>query len=374
MLINSIRTAILDVPLKRPHKLSLFTIEKVNVILVIMSTDNGFEGLGEAIALGGPTWSEESGESIKSTIDKYLAPYLIGENPGQFEKIRAKMELAVRGNYFAKTALEMALFDVVGKQRGIPVYDLLGGLATDSIPMSWSLASNDAEEELKEAEAFMQKGGFIFKMKVGSLTPEADVARVKHIRESLPGVKLRVDANQGWDRVTAVRTAKQLDNYQLDFIEQPVPRWDINGMAAVAKAINTPVMADESLCTTHDAMELVKNEAASVFGIKLTKAGGFLNCKRQAAIAEAAGIKCYVGCMVETGLGTSAYLHFAVSTPAVTIGCELFGPLLLADDIVKESTQYHGGYIVSNPRPGLGVTLDDAKVNKYIRGKMDTIK
>jgi muconate cycloisomerase len=177
-----------------------------------------------------------------------------------------------------------------------------------------------------------------------------------------------VDANQGWDRITALRTAKRLDEYQLDFIEQPVPRWDIAGMAAVAKAIDTPVMADESLCTTHDAIQLVKHEAASVFGIKLTKAGGFLNCKRQAAIAEAAGIKCYVGCMVETGLGTSAYLHFAVSTPAVTMGCELFGPLLLADDIVKESTKYEGGHIVSNSRPGLGVTLDEAKVKKYARG------
>jgi len=374
VLINSIRTAILDLPLKRPHKMSLFTLEKVNVVLVIVNTDNGHEGLGEAIALGGPTWSEESGESIKSTIDKYLAPYLIGENPSQFEKLRAKMELAVRGNYFAKTALEMAWFDVVGKQRGIPVYDLLGGLAQDRIAMSWSLASNDPEEELKEAETFRQKGGFIFKMKVGSLAPKADAARVKYIRESLPEISLRVDANQGWDRATALRTAKQLDEYQLDFIEQPVPRWDIDGMAAVAKAINTPVMADESLCTPHDAMQLVKKKAASVFGIKLTKAGGFLNCKRQVAIAEAAGIKCYLGCMVETGLGTSAYLHFAVSTPAVMLGCELFGPLLLADDIVKEPTQYHDGYILSNSRPGLGVTLDEARVSKYIHGKMDTIK
>jgi muconate cycloisomerase len=366
--IKRITTAIVDVPIKRPHKMSFGTLEKMNYVLVRLETEAGAEGLGEAAALGGPTWSEESAESIKANIDRYLAPLLIGEQAQQIEKIREKMEIAVRGNYFAKTALEMALFDVVGKSLGIPAYDLLGGLVRDKVPLSWSLAIGDAEKEIAEAREMMERGSFIFKIKVGAADPDVDVNRVKMLREALgEDVCLRVDANQGWDRVTAIRAARRLEPYGVDFIEQPVPRWDIDGMAAVARAIHTPVMADESLCTPHDAIALIKKDAASIFGLKLTKAGGLLSCKRLAGFAEGAGLYCYVGCMIETGIGTAAYLQLAVSTPGVTYGCELFGPLMLIDDITQEGISYRDGHILASDKPGLGVTLDEDKVEFYTR-------
>lgn len=368
MKIKKISTAIVDIPLNRPHKMSMGSVGEVNIVLVVIQTDNGLEGLGEAVALGGPSWSEECAESMQAIITKYIAPYLIGKDPEEFEKLRSLMEQLVKGNHFAKCAVEMALFDVVGKNYNMPVYKLLGGKVYDKIPMSWSLASGDIDEELKEAAQMMDRGSFIFKLKVAALPPEKDVERVKLVREAVgEKIKLRIDANQGWERNAAIRAVNMMEQYNLEFCEQPVPRWDIDGMECIAKAINMPVMADESLASEYDAIQLVQRQAASIFGIKLTKAGGFLGGKRLAAIAESACFQCYVGCMIESGIGTSAYLHFAASTPSVTMGCELFGPILLADDIVNEETIYENGCIITNDRPGLGVTLDQKRLNKYMR-------
>lgn len=370
MKIKRIVTALVDIPTKRPHKMSMVTVDKISHVIVRVQTDNGIEGLGEASILGGPTWSEESAESVMAMINNYLAPILINENPEQLEKIREKMN-AYRGNYFAKSAMEMALFDIVGKYRGLPVYDLLGGLVNKELPLSWTLASGDTQKEIEEAKEKVKAGHFIFKLKTGALPLDKDIERVKLIREAFGNdISLRVDANQGWDRNTGLRAAKRLEEYDLDFIEQPIPRWDIDGMAAIAKSTSTPIMADESASSIADAIHLVRREASSVFGLKLAKSGGFLSCKRIAGIAEAAGYTCYVGGMLEVGIGTAAYLHLAVSTPAVTMGCGLFGSVLSVDDIVKEETNYKNGYIIVGDKPGLGITLDEVKLKKYIQGEM----
>jgi len=276
MKIKQIKTSIVDIPTIRPHKLSYTTLYEINYVLVQLQTDEGIEGLGETATLGGPGWSEESEESIKVTIDKYIAPLLIGEDPRQIEGLRKKMETAVRGNMFAKAAIEMSLLDCVGKAYGVPSYALLGGLVHKEIPLSWTLALGDPDKEIEDAREMIDRDGhFIFKIKVGAERAQDDVLRVKKIKSALcEQVSLRIDANQGWDRVTAVWACKQLDECGLDFIEQPVPRWDIDGMAAVAGPLTTPILADESLATSDDAMQLIQKKAASIFGLKVTKAGG----------------------------------------------------------------------------------------------------
>lgn len=375
MKIKKISTAVVEIPTIRAHELSCVTLNAISYVVVRIETDNGIEGLGEAAVLGGPTWSEESIESVKAMIDKYLGPMMIGENPEQLEKLRMKMEM-YRDNNFAKAAIEMALFDIVGKYRGVPVYDLLGGLVYKEVPLSWTLAIGDAEKEIREAEEMIKSSNhFIFKLKTGALSLEKDVERVKLVRSAFDkNIKLRVDANQGWDRMTGIKAARALEEYELDFLEQPVPRWDIDGMAAIAKSTCTPIMADESSSYVSDCIQLIKKEAASVYGMKLAKSGGFLGSKRIAGTIESAGYKGYVGCMIETGIGTSAYLHFAASTPAITMGCELFGPMLNVDDIIKEETEYKDGHIIVNDRPGLGVTIDEKKFKKYMIGDVTTIQ
>lgn len=368
MKIAAIETVILDIPLIRPHHLSFGTKTEINALIVRLRTDDGLEGLGEAVASAGPAWGEESIETIQLVIERYLAPELIGLDPFQIELVNRRMARRARGNLFAKAAVEMACYDALGKALNQPVYNLLGGLYRDRIPLSWSLASGDAGYEIGEAEKLIARGHFMFKIKVGEHEPAVDVPRVKRIAEALGArARLRVDANQGWDEMAAMASIPALEDFGIELLEQPVPRWNVAAMARLARRFDIPIMADEAVCTPHDAVGLVTAEAADVFSLKLTKSGGFAAAKAVAAIAEAAGLPCYIGCMTETGVGTAAYSHFGASTPNVTLGCELFGPLLIAEDVVKTPICYAEGHVCVTAGPGFGVALDEAQVRKFRR-------
>ena len=317
-------------------------------------------------AMASASWGEESVETVQAVIERYLGPELIGQDPFALEAIQRRMARRAKGNLFAKAALEMACFDLVGKALGQPLYNLLGGLYRERIPLSWSLAIGDVAAEVAEAERLMERGHFIFKIKVAEQAPEADVERVRQLAAALGSrARLRVDANQGWDELTALATIPKLEPAGIELMEQPVPRWNTDALARIAARVDVPIMADEAVCTPHDALDLVKRAAANVFALKLAKAGGILPSKAVAAIAEAGGIPCYIGCMIETGIGTAAYAHFGASTPVVTLGCELFGPLMLVEDIVKEPIRFEQGHIVVPSGPGLGVELDEAQVKSF---------
>jgi len=176
-----------------------------------------------------------------------------------------------------------------------------------------------------------------------------------------------VDANQGWDRPTALAAIRALEPYGLDFVEQPVPRWDLDGMAEIARRVTVPVMADESCGSPHEALAIARLGGVSILALKLTKSAGILGTMAIARIAEAAGMSCYVGCMIETSLGTAAYLQVALAAAPVTWGCELFGPLLLTGDVVHRPVQYADGAILALEGPGLGVDVDEAALKECTR-------
>lgn len=369
MKIKKISTVVADIPLTRPHVMSLVTVKEVQYLFVCIEGDNGARGWGEASFLGGPTWSEESVESAAAVVNRYVGPYLIGRDFTRIEELRHFMGTLVRGNHFALSAVELALWDLLGKTRGLPVYALLGGLCRDRVPMSWSLAAGSAEADLKEAAEMSERGNFIFKFKTGLHSVEEDAQRIRLVREAFPKAQLRADANQGWDRAQALRACALFEAYGLDFIEQPVPKGQIDALQFINQHSRIPIMADESLESVQAASQLVKLDAVGVFGIKLSKAGGLLGAKRLAAIAEGAGFPCYVGSMFETPLCNAAHLHFCCSTPQVTLGCELFGPMLLADQVTREVTAYENGHVVLDAdKPGFGVTMDEAKLKQYARG------
>ncbi|HTG11246.1 MAG TPA: muconate/chloromuconate family cycloisomerase, partial [Candidatus Eisenbacteria bacterium] len=360
MKIADLRVVLADIPVKRPHKMSFTTLETVNFVFVRLETSDGHVGWGEAACLGGPTWSEESAESVAVTIERYIAPWLVGRDPTAIEALRIEMATRVQGNPFARAAVEMALWDLAGRALGVPVHRLLGGRVRDRVPLSWSLAVADSEAELEEAQAKVALGHRIFKIKTAAGSLADDVLRVRRLREALgPGVSLRVDANQGWDRPTALQAVRALEPYGLDFIEQPVPRWDLEGLAMIAQRSAVPIMADEACFTPHDALALARLGSISILSLKLTKSGGLLGSLAIARIAEAAGMGCYVGCMIETSLGTAAYLQLALAAAPVTWGCELFGPLLLAGDVTRQPVQYADGCILSLDGPGWGVDVDE---------------
>src|SRR5262245_8552084 len=368
MKIAGVRVILADIPVRRPHKMSFTTLEAVNFAFVRIETADGLVGWGEAACLGGPTWSEESSESVAITIERYIAPWLTGRDATQIEALSREMAKRVQGNPFARAAVEMALWDLNGKALGVPVHRLLGGRVRDSVPLSWSLAVESPDAEVAEARAKVALGHRIFKIKTAAHPVDHDVERVRRLREAVgPDVSLRVDANQGWDRPTALRAIRALEPYRLDFVEQPVPRWDGAGLAEIARAVTVPVMADEACCSTHDALAIARLGGVSILALKLTKSAGILGTMAIARIAEAAGMSCYVGCMIETSLGTAAYLQVALAAAPVTWGCELFGPLLLTGDVVRHPVQYADGAILALDGPGLGVEVDESRLKEWTR-------
>jgi muconate cycloisomerase len=205
--IVSIETTIVDVPTVRRHKLSSLSVTAQSYVVVVLRLANGVEGIGEAATLGGPRWSEESVESIKATIDVYLAPALIGARADRFEAARARMDEAAKRNNAAKGAIDSALFDAVGKTLGVPAVQMLGGVMRETVPVLWTLASGDPNQEIEEAEKKLAAHLHdTFKVKIGAQPPEADLARLRRLAGALESrASLIVDANQAWDEITALR-------------------------------------------------------------------------------------------------------------------------------------------------------------------------
>ncbi len=275
----------------------------------------------------GKTWSEESQETIRSIIDRYLSKIVHGTDSLDYLLVSRSMNQKVKGNEFAKAAVEMAILDVAAKELNIPMYRLLGAKHRDSIPLSWTLANNDPEADVREAEERMKKGWRILKVKTGSLPLHKDLERVRAVRDAVgDSISLRVDANQGWNINQTMASLRTLEDAHVDLLEQPLAKWDLDGLAQVSGRTSIPIMADESLCSIRDAVSLIEKRAASVFAYKLTKLGGILNCRIVESLAEAYRVGNYVGCMIETSVGTAAYLQFAATIHNLEYGCELWGP------------------------------------------------
>ena len=367
--IVSIRSTIVDVPTVRRHKLSSLSVTAQSYVIVELRLANGVEGIGEAATLGGPRWSEESVESIKATIDAYLAPGLIGAPADRFEAARTRMDEAAKRNNAAKAAIESALFDAVGKTLGVPAVQLLGGAVRESMPVLWTLASGDPAQEIEEAETKLAaRLHDTFKVKIGAQSPEADIARLRRLADALAGrASLIVDANQAWDETTAVRCLPLLAELGVRLVEQPLPAWNLAGMARLRARSTVPLMADESVFSAHDMLDVARAGAADVVSLKLVKHGGLLATRDVAAVAEAAGIGLYGGCLLESSIGAAAHLQVFAGLRELAWGCEHFGPQILVDDLVEEPLRFADFRIYLPAGPGLGVTLDQDKLRRYAR-------
>ena len=368
--IASIRSTIVDVPTVRLHKLSSLSVTTQSYVIVELRLANGAEGIGEAATLGGPRWSEESVESIKATIDAYLAPALIGAPADRFQAARIRMDAAAKRNNAAKAAIESALFDAVGKTLGIPAVQLLGGAVRESMPVLWTLASGDPAQEIEEAEQKLAaRLHDTFKVKIGAQSPQADIVRLRRLADALSGrASLIVDANQAWDETTALRYLPVLAELCVRLVEQPVPAWNLAGMARLRARSTVPLMADECVFSAHDMLEVVRTGAADVVSLKLVKHGGLLATRDVAAVAEAAGVGLYGGCLLESSIGAAAHLQVFAGLRELAWGCEHFGPQILVDDLVEQPLRFADFRIHLPAGPGLGVTLDQKKLRRYARG------
>jgi muconate cycloisomerase len=367
--IQAIRTTIVDVPTVRRHKLSQTSVTAQSYVIVELRLANGAVGIGEAATLGGPRWSEESVEAIKANIDTYLAPVLQGISADRFEVAGAAMDAAAKRNNAAKAAIETAMFDAVGRTLGVPAALLLGGVVRDRVPVLWTLASGDPGQEIEEAEKKLAaRLHNTFKIKIGAMTPQDDLARLRRLAGALEGrASLIVDANQAWDETTAVRCLPVLAELGVKLVEQPLPAWDIAGMARVRARSAVPLMADECVFSPQEMLIVAAAGAADVISLKLVKHGGMLNLRKVAAVAEAAGIGLYGGCLLESSVGAAAHLQAFAGLRELAWGCEHFGPQILTDDLVTEPLHFADFHIHLPSGPGIGVTLDQDKLRRYAR-------
>ena len=341
-------------PLKRPFRIALGETHVAGTVFVRVHSDQSIYGMGEANPFT-PIVGETLATAFVAAED--LARLILGTDPLDIEGRVEQMCAFLPNNPTIRSAFDMALYDLAGKKAGMPLYQLLGGkkrlLMTDN-----TVGIDDPETMVRHALEFQQRGFPAIKIKVGT-TVEADIERIRSIRQALgPDILLRIDANQGWDRVSAERVLAALEEFKIQYCEQPVPAWDFEGLAAVSKHTTIPIMADESLFDDHDAIRLLTQQACKYFNIKLAKSSGIFVGLKINAIAEAAGIKCMVGCMTETRLGLTAGAHM-VSARSNIIFADLDGADMLRDDPVTGGMVYGDqGQITLPDGPGLGADLD----------------
>jgi L-alanine-DL-glutamate epimerase-like enolase superfamily enzyme len=343
-----------NLPLKRPFRIAIGETRVAETLYIRIHADDGLYGMGEA-NLFTPVVGETQATAFAAAKD--LAELLVGTDPLDIERIVSDMRRFMPSNPTTRSAFDMALYDLAGKVAGLPLYALLGGprraITTDN-----TVGIDSPEAMVEQALEIKGRGFPAVKIKVGTAAEE-DIERVERIRRAVgPKLPIRIDANQGWDRVSAVRALRGMTDLGIEYCEQPVPVWDFESMRHVRKRTSIPIMADESVFDERDAFKLASMNACDFLNIKLAKSGGIHVALKINAVAEAAGMRCMVGCMTESRLGLSAGAHLVSSRPNIAFA-DLDGADMLKDDPVIGGMVYEeGGRIGLPEEPGLGADID----------------
>jgi muconate cycloisomerase len=369
-------------PTRREHKWTGLQ-ESIGGYLVLKMTDaEGGVGWGEAPVL--KDWGGEFGRyfgespgTVRSVVTQYLAPAVMGCVPGEITELHARMDRALKGHPYAKAAIEIAAYDLAGMQLRVPACRLLGGAVRRSVAVTHSIGLIGFEEAEREVAQAVREGIRTFKIKVG-IDPDRDVEMVLRVRDTVgPNVALCVDANQGYATpAEAIRTFRRMSRAEIIYFEQPVE--GIDRLAQVARAVDAPVMADESAWNAHDVIQIIEKRAAQIVSVYTTKPGGLFRAMEVAAVARAAGIICNVNGSVETGVGNRANIVLAAAAPAATLSCVVpvstpaeaqtgqVAGIYYKDDLIVEPMRFIDGAIEVSTAPGLGIAVDEAKVGRYL--------
>lgn len=374
--IDRIETTILDIPTIRGHVLSMATMTVQSVVLVRIRFADGSEGWGEGTAIGGMSYGPESPESIRLAIDAYIAPAILGRDGCDINALTQRIEKLVRGNPIARCAVETALWDGLGQRLGVSVAQLFGGAVRETMPVAWTLASGNSETDIAEArEMIAARRHDIFKLKIGKRSVRDDLAHVGAIKSALgDSASIRVDVNQAWNVTEARHGLAGLQEIGVDLVEQPIPARFHKALGHLSDGYEIAVMADEALQGPEDAMRVAAERSADVFAVKIAQSGGLKRAAEVIAIAQAAGIGLYGGTMLEAGVGTAAALQLFSTVERLDWGCELFGPLLMKDEILSAPIEYRDFAVVRPQGPGLGVAPDPEKIARYDRDRTRSLR
>ena len=358
-----------------------------NAVVVKIHTDEGIMGISES---GGtsPWYMGESQDSIMHNINHVFGPeILLGEDPFNIERIVARMDRAAKVNHQAKAVVDYALHDIMGKALGVPVYKLLGGLSNEKIPLGFVMSSGTPEEVAAEGRGLVKAGFKCLKLKVGAKSAEEDIEMVSALREAVGAdIKIMIDANGGWHYNQALHILKRMARFDIFISEQPVPWWDIDGLARLRRKVDMPVFADESAAELNDLIKIVQRDAVDGFFLKIPKAGGILKSQKWVSIAQALGLPVMCGCMIDSGIGAAASAHFLAANEWMgRIEQEAIGPLNLynipdtvstplKNDLAVKVPRYEGGYLYPPDGPGFGVELNESAMQSLATpGKSPTI-
>lgn len=368
MKISRVDTKIVAVPFQEmpsASKLRMGTPCTIGV-LVKIETDDGFTGIGEAA-------SPLDAQTTKHIID-YAADFIIGENPLHInpllKTLHAWLNLAHFHIHLANWALngiEMALWDLSAKIAGRPLYELWGGPYRTEIDYFGYIERQDPDKMRTEAERLVKEGFRTLYTKVG-LSETSDLKAIRAMREGAPSpsIRIRVDANQSWEPAEAIRIINSMAEYGLEFVDQPVLWYNLDAMVRIRNSVAVPIAAHESGWTMYDILNVVKRQAADIIHIDPRFDAGFTGARISAGIAEAAGIPVVMHSFEELGVAKAAAMHLIASCPSFTLANQGGGYRTLSDDVIKGGVMPFRGSKCSIPEgPGLGVSLDEAKVAKY---------
>ena len=353
MLIQDIQIGRIALPLRHPFKTALRTVEAVEDVVVRVVADDGRIGYGEA-----PPTAVITGDtlgSIECAIRDFIRPALIGMEVENLDGVMRKLHGCIVKNTSAKAAVDMAVYDLYGKRFGAPLYQLLGG-ARRSFETDLTISVNPIEEMVRDSLEAVDRGYHTLKIKVGK-EGLRDIERIAAIREAVgPDIRIRVDANQGWTakQSIAIITAMEDKGLGIELVEQPVPTHDLDGLTAVTRAVQTPILADEAVFSPADAIEIIRRGAADLINIKLMKTGGIWQALKICDVAEIYGLECMIGCMLESRLSVAAAAHLAAGRGIIT-RADLDGPSLCALDPFTGGPVFEEAQIAMSADAGIGV-------------------
>jgi len=373
MKITRVRAYAIDVPMRLPYTTALVDRTTSQSVLAVVETDEGITGLGQATT-SAPLYApfEQYQEAIVAALEQKLAPAVLGADPFDLEALHDRMQRVARGHLYAQATIDLACHDLMGKATGRPVHKLIGGAVRDRIPLvAPHLGIMPAPTLAEQAAGFVKQGYRFVNLRVGADLRQ-DIANLQAVRRAVgQEIPIPVDFSQslhfaGYRADTAIAHLRALEPFGVTAFEQPLADWDLEGMARVAAAIDTPIIADESVRTPEDALRVIERRAADVIKIKIMKVGGIFPARKIAAICQAAAMPITVGNGIAGHVVNAAEAHLAFTLPNLKLPGEMTGFLRLVDDVASGDLTVRDGDLLVPEAPGLGVCLDAARLERYL--------
>jgi L-alanine-DL-glutamate epimerase-like enolase superfamily enzyme len=354
------------IPYRRVHWQAIGSLDALENVVIRIETDEGVTGIGEALTTNKFNSGTLAGTSV--AIRDRLAPALIGESPFDLTRLWIRMNEACAEEGFAKGGIDIALHDLMGKLLGVPVYALLGGRAVDKIAVEgpgYGIGIMSPEEMADAARRAVDHGLTEIEIKISGKLDD-DVQRLKKVREAIGSTAtLKIDMTEGYSVEGAIAAIRALQEYGVDWIEQPVHHAQLAGLRAVREAVSTRIVVDEDATTLEDLLAVIRADAADAVHIKLPVVGGFTVARKMHALVQAANLFALPGSDTASGIGIAAVRHFAISSTYFHRGIH-GGPLARAvDDIITEPTPESAVTLTVTDQPGLGVEIDEEKLKRY---------